>query len=110
MNKRKLAGVTSHAMGSERAKLKLLQNTRAQDSNGSGPDNEAVARYSVLYANRQLFAAKYVTCLPTEQELQRELERERRLIEARNVSRDTPPSSAGRSTRPPRPKGPRRSR
>ena len=45
--------------------------------------NEAVARYSVLHENRQLFAAKYVTYLPTEQELQRELERERRSVEAR---------------------------
>ncbi len=72
--------------------------------------NEAVARYSVLHENRQLFAAKYVTCPPTEQELQRELERERRLIEAGSASKDTPPSSARRSTCPPLPKGPRRSR
>jgi predicted nuclease of restriction endonuclease-like (RecB) superfamily len=45
--------------------------------------NEAVARYSVLADNKQLFAAKYVTYLPTVEELQRELSRERRLIEAR---------------------------
>jgi len=44
--------------------------------------NEAVARYSVLHASKQLFAAKYVTYLPTVEELQREIERERRLIEA----------------------------
>lgn len=48
--------------------------------------NEAVARYSVLHENRQLFAAKYVTYLPTEEELQRELERERRLVESRSGS------------------------
>lgn len=35
--------------------------------------NEAVARYSVLQESKQLFAAKYVTYLPTVEELQREL-------------------------------------
>lgn len=47
--------------------------------------NQAVARYSVLHESRQLFAAKYLTYLPTEEELRRELERERRLIEARRA-------------------------
>ncbi|HEU4410064.1 MAG TPA: PDDEXK nuclease domain-containing protein [Polyangiaceae bacterium] len=45
--------------------------------------NEAVARYSVLHESRQLFAARYLTYLPSEEELARELERERQLIEAR---------------------------
>ena len=45
--------------------------------------NEAIARYSVLNDNKQLFASKYMLYLPTEEELQRELERERRLIEER---------------------------
>ncbi len=45
--------------------------------------NEAVARYSVLNDSKQLFASKYMLYLPTEEELQRELERERRLIEER---------------------------
>ncbi|MFZ2631812.1 MAG: PDDEXK nuclease domain-containing protein [Desulfosalsimonadaceae bacterium] len=45
--------------------------------------NEAIARYSVLNNSKQLFASKYMLYLPTEEELQRELERERRLIEAR---------------------------
>lgn len=43
--------------------------------------NEAVAKYSVLNESRRLFAAKYLTCLPTEEELQRELQHERRVIE-----------------------------
>lgn len=47
--------------------------------------NEAIARYSVLNENRQVFAAKYLKYLPTEAELQHEIERERRLIEARHV-------------------------
>jgi predicted nuclease of restriction endonuclease-like (RecB) superfamily len=45
--------------------------------------NEAIAKYSVLSENRQIFAAKYVKVLPTERELTREIERERRLIDAR---------------------------
>jgi predicted nuclease of restriction endonuclease-like (RecB) superfamily len=43
--------------------------------------NDAVAKYSVLSENRQIFAAKYVKYLPTEEELREELQRERRLIE-----------------------------
>jgi predicted nuclease of restriction endonuclease-like (RecB) superfamily len=45
--------------------------------------NEAVVRYSVLNENRQLFVSKYMLYLPTEEELKRELERERRLLEER---------------------------
>lgn len=44
--------------------------------------NEAIARYSVLHGNEQLFAAKYVTYLPSVKELERELAREKRLLEA----------------------------
>jgi len=47
--------------------------------------NEAVARYSVLHENKQLFAAKYLTYLPSVEELQHELRQERRAIEARGV-------------------------
>lgn len=49
--------------------------------------SEAVAKYSVLADQQQLFAAKYLPHLPSEEELQRELEREReralRLLEGR---------------------------
>jgi hypothetical protein len=44
--------------------------------------NEAIARYSILKKHKQFFAAKYMTYLPTEEELRRELERDRRLAEA----------------------------
>jgi predicted nuclease of restriction endonuclease-like (RecB) superfamily len=47
--------------------------------------NEAIAKYSVLSENRQIFAAKYVQVLPTERELTKEIERERRLIDARHA-------------------------
>ena len=42
---------------------------------------EAIARYSVLNDNKQLFASKYMLYLPTEEELEHELERERLLID-----------------------------
>lgn len=45
--------------------------------------NEAVARYSVLHDSQQIFAARYVTYLPTVEELQRELQLERLLTESR---------------------------
>jgi hypothetical protein len=44
--------------------------------------NEAIARYSLLSEHKQLFAAKYVTYLPSVEELERELERDRRIAEA----------------------------
>ncbi|WP_430754805.1 PDDEXK nuclease domain-containing protein [Magnetovirga frankeli] len=43
--------------------------------------SEAVAKYSILQESQQIFASKYLPNLPTEDQLQRELEKERRLIE-----------------------------
>lgn len=43
--------------------------------------NHTVAQYSVLKDSQHLFASKYLTVLPSEEELQRELERERRKVE-----------------------------
>ena len=42
---------------------------------------EAVAKYSILNENRQIFASKYLPNLPTEEQLRMEIEKERRLIE-----------------------------
>jgi len=42
--------------------------------------SEAVAKYSVLADGKQLFASKYLPYLPTEEELRKELERERELL------------------------------
>ena len=44
--------------------------------------NETVARYSVLSDRKQIFASKYMLCLPTEEQLRLEIERERRLVES----------------------------
>jgi hypothetical protein len=43
--------------------------------------DENIVRYSVLSDKENLFASKYKLYLPTEEELKRELERERELIE-----------------------------
>lgn len=50
--------------------------------------NEAIARYSILSESNKIFAARYVKYLPTEEELKREIERERRLIEARHADEE----------------------
>ncbi len=42
--------------------------------------DETMVQYSVLQENEQLFASKYRTVLPTEEELTTELQRERRLV------------------------------
>lgn len=44
--------------------------------------SEAVAKYSVLSDRKQIFASQYMDYLPSEEELQKELTRERALIEA----------------------------
>lgn len=43
--------------------------------------NEAIARYSVLSESKQIFAARYLHVLPTEEEFRLELERERRILD-----------------------------
>ncbi len=39
-----------------------------------------LAKYSVLNGNKQLFAAKYMTCLPSEEELSKEIERQKEIF------------------------------
>jgi len=53
--------------------------------------NDTVVKYSVLNDSKQLFASKYVTELPSEEEWRQELERERKLVQqrlAKNNARD----------------------
>jgi predicted nuclease of restriction endonuclease-like (RecB) superfamily len=45
--------------------------------------NDTMVKYSVLSDNDRLFASKYMLYLPTEEELKKELERERKFIEMR---------------------------
>ena len=50
--------------------------------------NEAIVRYSVLNDAKQVFASKYQLTLPTVEELQHEIEEERRKIEERDGAGD----------------------
>lgn len=51
----------------------------------SSEQNETVVKYSVLEESRQLFSAKYLPYLPTEEELKKELKRERELLETERL-------------------------
>lgn len=42
--------------------------------------SEDIARYSVLNGNQQLFASKYLTYLPTKEQLRREIERQKEIF------------------------------
>ena len=42
--------------------------------------DESIVKYSVLNESQQIFASKYKTVLPTEQELQQEIDRNRRFF------------------------------
>jgi predicted nuclease of restriction endonuclease-like (RecB) superfamily len=51
--------------------------------------DEVVARYSILHESQQMFASKYMLYLPTEEELRKELARERDKIEFRQKDVNT---------------------
>lgn len=64
---------------------------RSQDDNPTiglilcSQKNEAIAKYSVLSEAKQIFASKYSLALPTIEELQREIENGRRLLDSVNA-------------------------
>jgi predicted nuclease of restriction endonuclease-like (RecB) superfamily len=74
---------------------------RSADDNPSvgillcGSKDQSVARYSVLHESQQLFASRYRLVLPSEEELRREIERERAAIDEhrmlQNIQRQSPP-------------------
>jgi predicted nuclease of restriction endonuclease-like (RecB) superfamily len=85
----KLGRLTHQDVGQMDGYVRLFDDQRRTP--GDGPTiglvlcaekNEAIARYSILKEHKQLFAAKYVTYLPSVEELERELERDRRIAEA----------------------------
>lgn len=57
--------------------------------------DESIVKYSVLSESQQIFASKYKTVLPTEQELCAELEKNRRFLEEKYAER----RSIGRKTK-----------
>jgi YhcG PDDEXK nuclease domain len=54
-----------------------------------GSKDRSVVRYSVLHESQQLFASKYRLVLPSEEELRREIERERAEIDDRQALEST---------------------
>jgi predicted nuclease of restriction endonuclease-like (RecB) superfamily len=54
-----------------------------------GSKDKSVVRYSVLHESQQLFASKYRLVLPSEEELRREIERERAEIDERQALEST---------------------
>ena len=54
-----------------------------------GSKDQSVVRYSVLHGSEQLFASKYRLVLPTEEELRREIDRERAAIDERGIMNET---------------------
>lgn len=46
--------------------------------------DEDVAHYSILNNNDQLFAAKYLTYMPTQEELRREIEQQKEFFRLKN--------------------------
>ena len=70
------------------------ENVKQEDDNPTiglvlcSEKNDAMVKYSVLADNDRLFASKYMLYLPTEEELKKELERERHLIE-QNLREDS---------------------
>ncbi len=50
-------------------------------------NSQDIARYSVLHDSDQLFAAKYLTCLPTQEELRREIEHQKVLFQLQHSDR-----------------------
>ena len=46
--------------------------------------DEDVAHYLVLNGNDQLFAAKYLTFMPTQEELRREIEQQKEFFRLKN--------------------------
>lgn len=88
----KLGKLTHQDIGQMDSYVRLFNDQcRNQDDNPTiglilcAEKNEAIARYSVLHDHEQLFAAKYVTYLPTEKELEQELAREKRRLEKGGV-------------------------
>lgn len=54
-----------------------------------GSKDQSVVRYSILHESEQLFASKYRLVLPSEEELRREIERERAEIDERQALAST---------------------
>ena len=64
----------------------LASNTDFTESDLEKAILDHIARYSVLNGSKQLFAAKYLTCLPSEEELRREIARQKEIFAIQHPS------------------------
>lgn len=83
----KLGQLTHQDVGQMDTYVRIYdQHNKSEDDNPTiglilcSEKSQAIAKYSVLTGSQQLFAAKYLPYLPTEEELRRELQRERALL------------------------------
>jgi predicted nuclease of restriction endonuclease-like (RecB) superfamily len=90
----KLGKLTHQDVGQMDSYVRIYdQQQRAADDNPTiglilcSQKSEAVVKYSVLTDSEQLFAAKYLPYLPSEEELKRELELERIKVQAQLVNK-----------------------
>ncbi len=84
----KIGKLTHQDIGQMDMYVRMYEDLKRQD--GDNPTigiilcsekNEAVVKYSVLKDSQQLFASKYLTYLPTEDELKAEIEKDREILE-----------------------------
>ena len=84
----KIGKLTHQDIGQMDMYVRMYEDLKRQD--GDNPTigiilcsekNEAVVKYSVLKDSQQLFASKYLTYLPTEEELKAEIEKDREVLE-----------------------------
>ena len=83
----KTARITHQDVGQMDMYVRMYdEKKRAQDDNPTlgillcSETSEDIARYSVLLDSKQLFATKYLTYLPTEEELRREIETQKEIF------------------------------
>ena len=84
----KMGKLTHQDVGQMDMYVRMFDDLRRSETDGPtvglilcAERDEVVARYSVLHESSQLFASKYMTVLPSEEELRREIERERALLD-----------------------------
>jgi predicted nuclease of restriction endonuclease-like (RecB) superfamily len=84
----KMGKLTHQDVGQMDMYVRMFDDLRRSETDGPtvglilcAERDEVVARYSVLHESQQLFASKYMLVLPSEDELRREIERERALLE-----------------------------
>ena len=92
----KLGKLTHQDIGQMDFYVRYYEKKEKQDSDNPtiglilcSDKNESMVKYTLLNESKTIFASKYKLYLPTEEELKRELKRERKLIEMERQLEDT---------------------